>query len=578
VFHSKKYFNCKELYKKVRVNMTKYIQHIPQPLLEDIINNQCIPFIGAGFSLNCDLPKGKKMPLWEELGKKFAEDLTDYPYSNAIDAISAYSFEYSRSKLVEKMSKLLYVSEARPSNVHKSFSNLPFDIVCTTNFDFLLEKGYEIAGKYCLPIIDEEQLAISSNQHINQHQNVYLLKLHGDLHHPNRMVATEQDYDSFLEKYPLISTYLANLLITRTPLFIGYSLEDADFRQVWQIISNRLGELRRPAYVISIGAKQAGINRYKRRGVNVINFNAKSYKELFEVLFEEIRDYWIRNIPNNSTAFDEQTLAELSLPIDASNRLCYVSVPYRNMSFYKSYVFPIIESYGFSPVASDELFKAGENIAAREISLLERADMIIFDAEDSKSQNEIRNILEKRNKPLHLLIISPNTTKQFDTRMNETYNIRFLDRGLYEERLESDMFLQQVEIWLSEISEYTNAELNNEPTRLLRKQEYKAAVISAFSLLESEINKMLSNDEMLNYSLKKSSLGHLPLVKLFKIVEDRKLLDLNTSKDVKKWLMWRNKLVHGHDDAITPREATKIVRGVNQFIDSVKQAAPSWTK
>ncbi|MFE0620057.1 SIR2 family protein [Priestia aryabhattai] len=555
--------------------MTKYIQHIPKPLLEDIINNQCIPIIGAGFSMNCDLPKGKSMPLWDDLGKKFAEDLTDYPYSNALDAISAYSFEYSRSKLVEKLSKLLFVSEARPSNVHQSFCNIPFDTVCTTNFDFLLEKGYESTGKYCLPIIDEEQLAINSNQHINQDKSVFLLKLHGDLHHPNRMIATEQDYDSFLEKYPLMSTYLANLLITRTPLFIGYSLEDADFRQVWQIISNRLGDLRRPAYVISVGAKQAAINRYKRRGVNVINFSAKSYRELFEVLFKEIRDYWIKNIPSNSNAFDEQTLAELSLPIDATNRLCYVSVPNRNVSFYKSYVFPLIESYGFSPVSSDELVMAGDNIVATETSLLERADMIIFDAEDRKSQNEIRNILEKRSKPLHLLVIVPRLTKSFETRLNETHTIRFIDKELYEERLQSDEFLYRLEDWLNGSSELIRAELNNEPARLLRKQEYKAAVVSAFTLLESELNKLLSTNEMNNYTFKKNSIGHLPLIKLFNIAIEKGLLGERSIDDVRKWLTRRNKLVHGHEETITPREASKVVRGVNVLINNVKQAASS---
>ncbi|MCC2506189.1 hypothetical protein [Bacillus cereus] len=126
--------------------MTKYIQFIPKPLLEDILNNQCIPIIGAGFSLNCELPEGKVMPLWEDLGKSFSEDLIDYPYSNALDATSAYSFEYSRSKLVEKLSRLLFVTESKPGNVHKSFCRIPFDIVCTTNFDFYWKKAMKMLG------------------------------------------------------------------------------------------------------------------------------------------------------------------------------------------------------------------------------------------------------------------------------------------------------------------------------------------------------------------------------------------------------------------------------------------------
>ncbi|BET58885.1 SIR2 family NAD-dependent protein deacylase [Geobacter sp. 60473] len=101
-----------------------------------------------------------------------------------------------------------------------------FELVVTTNLEFLLERGYAIAGKYCHPIIDENQLAIDSKG-----PKVSLLKLHGDIHHPNRLVVEEEDYDSFLDRYPLISTFLANLLISKTALFIGYSLDDPDFRQ-----------------------------------------------------------------------------------------------------------------------------------------------------------------------------------------------------------------------------------------------------------------------------------------------------------------------------------------------------------
>ena len=36
----------------------KYIPSIPKNLLNDLINNKVIPFIGAGFSKNADIPVG----------------------------------------------------------------------------------------------------------------------------------------------------------------------------------------------------------------------------------------------------------------------------------------------------------------------------------------------------------------------------------------------------------------------------------------------------------------------------------------------------------------------------------------
>jgi len=39
---------------------------IPKPLLEDIASGKCLPFIGAGFSLNAKLPEGEVMPDWSD--------------------------------------------------------------------------------------------------------------------------------------------------------------------------------------------------------------------------------------------------------------------------------------------------------------------------------------------------------------------------------------------------------------------------------------------------------------------------------------------------------------------------------
>src|SRR5438309_888744 len=110
----------------------KYIDTFPKPFLEDLVNNRCLPFIGAGFSKNADIPKGKKMLDWDELGKTIASNIQDYKYTNAIDAISAYSHEYSRTNLVEKLTELLLINSVKAGKAHKAFCELQFDIVCTT--------------------------------------------------------------------------------------------------------------------------------------------------------------------------------------------------------------------------------------------------------------------------------------------------------------------------------------------------------------------------------------------------------------------------------------------------------------
>jgi SIR2-like domain len=65
-------------------------------------------------------------------------------------------------------------------------------------------------------------------------------------------------------------TYLSNLLITKTPLFIGYSLDDPDFRQILALVGERLGKLRRQVYVLTYKASPHQRSRYERRKVRCV--------------------------------------------------------------------------------------------------------------------------------------------------------------------------------------------------------------------------------------------------------------------------------------------------------------------
>jgi hypothetical protein len=248
--------------------MKKYLDYIPIPLLKDIIENRCVPIIGAGFSRNAELPREFQMPDWNNLGQYFASQIKGYPYRNSIDAISAFCHEFGRPVVVEQLRKVLHTDKVQPGETHLNFAKLPFDIVITTNFDFLLEKSYERTKRMCYPILEDDQLSTTILH--DKQISTSLLKIHGDLNHPTRLILTEEDYDTYIDNYPLMCTYIANLLISRTPLLIGYSLDDPDFRGLWQIIGSRLGKLRRTGYRLSTGINDVERARFERRGIKTI--------------------------------------------------------------------------------------------------------------------------------------------------------------------------------------------------------------------------------------------------------------------------------------------------------------------
>jgi NAD-dependent SIR2 family protein deacetylase len=166
----------------------KDLQHFPKPVLDDLVTGRWLPVVGAGMSLNATVPAGKKMPLWSDLGKELADELKDFSAISVLDGISAYQHEFGRARLIERLSELLFIRDAQPGNAHRAFCTIPFDIVCTTNFDFLLERQYDLTPRYVYPVVDEEQLSVNAGN-----AGTLLLKLHGDLRHPGRTSALRKN-------------------------------------------------------------------------------------------------------------------------------------------------------------------------------------------------------------------------------------------------------------------------------------------------------------------------------------------------------------------------------------------------
>lgn len=530
----------------------KYLKHFPSPLLDDLVKGRWLPIVGAGLSRNAVLPSGQTMPLWNELGKRFAEDMQGYKYTNAIDTVSAYEYQFGRPKLIEKLSDLLFLNEAQPIGTHRAFCDVEFDIVCTTNFDFLLEKGYENISRFCTPIIDEDQLSINRTG-----RSTVLLKLHGDLHHPKRLVVTEEDYDLFLERYPLIATYLANLLITRTAVLIGYSLDDPDFRQLWQVIGERLGKARRLAYALCVDAQPAEAARFKRRGVEVINLpgNKAKYGEILSKTFEELRDYWRENILNESQVTEEKLLREL---VGSEARLCYFSLPLSAHPFYREQVFPLVREAGLVPVTGDEIISPGDNWVVKTEALISRAFLVLVDASSDFAVAEAR-IAIARKKPDRVRII-------FKENVSIPSNIppvQILQRPSLLEPAEHQNFLSNLQQWFLEAAEKLEPRLS-EARRLLNAKEYRASVVSAITHLETTMKKWSDSEIATSKDRRFVSLRQMLLM-----VSEKGLLGRFEVRQVWQWLKVRNDVVHSNAP-VSARKAEQIVSGVEEITSSLQ--------
>jgi hypothetical protein len=97
-------------------------------------------------------------------------------------------------------------------------------------------------------------------------------------------------FDLYSEENKLMTAYLTSLMMVRTVLFMGYSLDDPNIRQILYIIYSKLKTLRRQVYSFNsnLGGSNASI-KFKMRGIKEINIG----KPLdWKRLFLAIGNYW----------------------------------------------------------------------------------------------------------------------------------------------------------------------------------------------------------------------------------------------------------------------------------------------
>lgn len=431
--------------------------------------------------------------------------------------------------MVERLEEFLLVRVARPGRTHAAFCRVPFDLVCTTNLDFLLEQQYSRLHRHCTPIIDETQLVVNTRS-----AGVNLLKFHGDLHHPNRLVVTEEDYAGFLSRYPLLATYVANLSITRTLVLIGYSFDDPDLQQLWQVISDRLGKARRDAYALVVDPTRNQVAKYARRGIAVVGIpsEGRNHGAALAKVFDDLAGYWRRHVFDVSAVTEEDSRGELSLPAESPSRLCFFAVPFQLQSLYRRYIFPIARRRGLVPITADDVVTPGETVFAKIEALVSRAQAMVVDVSTEFTNFELALAMTYQLRTRLLVVVESGVPASLTLR-GVSRITRRRDLSIWPEKL-----IDEFELFFRRVREKAEPQLLSEPERLLRLGEYRAAVISAMTLLEARLRETLVADEDSAFR------GCVPLSQLLHKGRADELIGSDKVGQVREWMAIRNRAVH----------------------------------
>jgi hypothetical protein len=144
-----------------------------------------------------------------------------------------------------------------------------FKIVLTTNWDPLLERPLDVL----VPMTQDRDLAFWDDR------KKQVAKVHGCVTRPHSIVATQSDYDACVDANALLFNKVRDLMATKTFLFTGYSLKDADFQELWDSIANRLGQFSKMAYALDPFATDEDIAYWATRGISIFRIRDTQFLE-----------------------------------------------------------------------------------------------------------------------------------------------------------------------------------------------------------------------------------------------------------------------------------------------------------
>jgi SIR2-like domain len=275
-------------------------------LLLAIRNKQCTPFLGAGASAGV-------IPTGNAIAKVMAKDY-EYPFRHRYNltrvaqygavAVAETSPKFKVKEIIETSIQLNGLPKFEdPDELHRVLAELPFSVYITTNYDDFMFQALEVVSKSPRLEIcrwNEAKKQRTSLNDASNEENKFLpvpnhpvvYHLHGHLDDTNSIVISEDDYLNFLikisEDSDLIPGYVAPAFTNSTFLFIGYSLEDMNFKVLFRKFA---GEMLR-----GTGDRHVSVQIAPRRFETPMKLKARAEKQI-EYLQKQLSDqkvkvYW----------------------------------------------------------------------------------------------------------------------------------------------------------------------------------------------------------------------------------------------------------------------------------------------
>lgn len=229
-------------------------------ILEQIESGHALLFLGAGSTQNCRRSDGKAGLTGRDLAREILQELNHGQAPGFEASLTRAAEFYTGVKASARRGLDRFLCDRlqglRPTVGHHIAASLPWRAVVTTNYNRVVEDAWAEAadaGYATRPLrvirTDDELLDAGADP-----ESTPLYKPHGCISLPgqgsHRMVVTSADYFESERLRHGMFEQLRTLARECTTLFIGYSLEDFTFRNIFYTLHAEEGDWTSRAYSV----------------------------------------------------------------------------------------------------------------------------------------------------------------------------------------------------------------------------------------------------------------------------------------------------------------------------------------
>lgn len=230
-------------------------------------------FVGAGFSMNAEIPNNVSMKTWAQLREVFLGKL--YPNNeeeqkkdgnDVVRLSSLVDAQFGHNELDNILEEALPDQLIQPGRLHRLLVQLPWKDILTTNYDTLIERAAEQVINGFKLVTNKETLLYQPSPRI--------IKLHGSFPNIRPYIMTQEDYRRYPIERPEMVNTAKQCFLESLVCLIGFSGEDPNFRAWIGWLKDVIGQQRIcPTYLITYrkGFHDAEKALLSKIGIDIIN-------------------------------------------------------------------------------------------------------------------------------------------------------------------------------------------------------------------------------------------------------------------------------------------------------------------